>query len=588
MGRKTKKKTILSNTLPIPDVKKDFTPEKKPIQYNVIYPKKESKPIKNDNTIIKIVEDDIIRFEELVEDLKSLGYNNVVRHLDRVKENNLDNKYYTCLCGSVFLKSDSKIEKHNKTKKHLNFINKDINSSWNDILNNNIYCINLNRYIDRFIYFKKESSRLGFKKVIRVSGFDGNKYRHEDEELINTNLKSTKTYQLAYDKLNELGLKHSIKYVDNHDEKPFVGGQLGCAVSHYETIKNAYDNKLKYVFIFEDDIIGHQHWNYSEELWNNTPKDFDILYLNVDVKSNKDISNNFIYKCKNNDKVGIISKSTFGQHSYIMTYKGMEKYLNYVKQKGIFCIDIDLKDMCSSNILKYYNWVSLDRNNKENNETTNFSLLGQVVNLPLSIHNHRKGSYFNNIEGWCCPEKEEDLFKWINKMNCKSGLEIGVFGGSSLIRAGHMFKANNGHLVGIDPYCFVDSNKYDEEETENYKWWKELDYDNIYNGCVNSLSRYELNNNVDLIKINSDEYHKKIPDKCLDFLHIDGNHTEEQSCLDVKNYLPKCKNGCVIFLDDIGWDSVHKARDILRKKCKMIKETIQEDTGNSWGIYLYE
>ena len=587
MGKRGKKKSNLSNPLPVLDVKENVVVVQKQPEKPKPQPKPETKPLKNDNIIIKIVEDDIIRFEELVEDLKSLGYNNVVRHLDRLKENNLDDKYYSCVCGSTFLKSDSKIEKHNKTKKHLNFINKDIHCSWTDILNNNIYVINLNRYIDRYLYFKKEVSRLGFKKVIRVSGFDGNKYRHEEEELINTNLKSTKTYQLAYDKLAELGLKHSIQYVDNHDEKPFVGGQLGCAVSHYETIKNAYDNKLKYVFIFEDDIVGHQYWDYADELWQNTPKDYDILYLNVDVKENKDITN-FIYKCKNNDKVGIIKKSTFGQHSYIMTYKGMEKYLNYVKEKGIFCIDIDLKDMCSKNILNYYNWVSLDRNNKENNETTNFSLIGQVINLPLSIHNHRKGSYFNKIEGWCCPEKEEDLFKWINKMNCKSGLEIGVFGGSSLVRAGHMFKANNGHLVGIDPYCFVDSNKYDDKESENYKWWKELDYDNIYNGCLNSLSRYDLIDNVDLIKMNSDDYVKTIPDKCLDFLHIDGNHTEEQSCLDVKNYLPKCKNGTVIFLDDIGWESVHKARDILRKKCKMIKETIQEDTGNSWGIYLFE
>lgn len=586
MGRSNFKNAVKKPILDVPVL--DVKPKPKPIQYTVLYPKVEKKKeIKNDNIIINIVEDDIIRFEELVEVLKESGYNNVVRYLDTVKENNLDDKYHNCICGSTFLKTDNKIQKHNNTKKHLNFINKDINSSWYDILNNDIYVINLNRYIDRFVYFKKEASRLGFKKVIRVSGFDGNIYRHEEEELIKTNIKSTKTYQLCYNKLSELGLKHSIKYVDNWDEKPFVGGQLGCAVSHYETIKNAYDNKLKYVFIFEDDIVGHQHWEYANELWENTPKDFDILYLNIDVIDNNKISDKYVYKCKNNDNVRVISNSTFGQHSYIMTYIGMEKYLNYVKQKGIFCIDIDIKDMCSQKLLKNYNWISLDRNNKENNETTNFSLIGQVVNLPLSIHNDRKGSYFNNIEGWCCPEKEEDLFKWINKLNCKSGLEIGVFGGSSLIRAGSIFKSNNGHLVGIDPYCFKDSNKYDEEETENYKWWKELDYNKIYNGCLNSLSRYDLHDTVDLIKISSDEYCNIIPDKCLDFLHIDGNHTEEQSCLDVKHYLPKCKNGAVIFLDDIGWKSVHKARDILRKKCKMIKESIQEDTGNSWGIYLF-
>jgi len=586
MGRRNPKNNIVAKKSNPPQLVKKV-PE--PIINNPTPLKEEKKVIKNDNTCIRIVEDNINRFEELVEDLKSLGYNNICRYLDKVKENNLDDKYYNCICGSTFLKTDTKIQKHKTTKKHLNFINKDItNSSWDDILNNNIYVINLNRYLDRYLHFKKEADKLGFKKIVRVSGFDGNKFRHEEEELINTNITSTKTYQLGYNKLSELGLKHSIRYVDNHDQKPFVGGQVGCAVSHYETIKNAYDNNLKYVFIFEDDIIGHQHWNYAEELWNNTPRDFDILYLNVDVENEKDLNINSVYRCKNNHNVRIIKKPTFGQHSYLMSRSGMEKYLNYVKENGIFCIDIDLIDMTRKNLLKFYNWITTEKNNQENNHTTNYSLIGQVVNLPLSIHNHRKGSFFTDIEGWCCPEKEEDLLKWINLLNCKSGLEIGVFGGSSLVRSGIMFKANRGHLVGIDPYCFKASNKYDEEETENFKWWRDLDYDKIYNGCLNSLSRYQLNNNVDVIKISSDEYKNIIPDKSLDFLHIDGNHTEEQSCLDVKNYLPKCKNGAVIFLDDIGWESVFKARDLLRKKCKMIKETIQPETGNSWGIYLYE
>jgi hypothetical protein len=145
MGRsnyKSVKKPILDVPVHVPVL--DVKPKPKPIQYNVIYPKVEiKKEIKNDNIIINIVEDDIIRFEELVEVLKESGYNNVVRYLDTVKENNLDDKYHNCICGSTFLKTDNKIQKHNNTKKHLNFINKDINSSWYDILNNDIYVINL-------------------------------------------------------------------------------------------------------------------------------------------------------------------------------------------------------------------------------------------------------------------------------------------------------------------------------------------------------------------------------------------------------------------------------------------------------------
>jgi hypothetical protein len=42
MGKRGKKKSNLSNPLPIPDVKKDITPTKKPIEYSVIYPKKDT------------------------------------------------------------------------------------------------------------------------------------------------------------------------------------------------------------------------------------------------------------------------------------------------------------------------------------------------------------------------------------------------------------------------------------------------------------------------------------------------------------------------------------------------------------------
>lgn len=188
-------------------------------------------------------------------------------------------------------------------------------------------------------------------------------------------------------------------------------------------------------------------------------------------------------------------------------------------------------------------------------------------------------SFFEGIKGWCSNQKHNDLFHYIEKMKCKNGLEIGVFGGSSLIREGLAIKENGGQLIGIDPYTVEDSNKYDEEGTENFEWWGKVDYDFIKNDCLDKIEKYDLQDNVKLIITNSNNYKDKVKNNSLDFLHIDGNHTEKQSLEDCQNYLPKLKQGGLLVMDDIDYKTVKKARDFLEKNCKMLKD------GGTYGIY---
>lgn len=192
-----------------------------------------------------------------------------------------------------------------------------------------------------------------------------------------------------------------------------------------------------------------------------------------------------------------------------------------------------------------------------------------------------ENSFFKNIEGsgWCSKEKNDDLFHYIEKMKCKNGLEIGVFGGSSLIREGLAIKENGGQLVGIDPYSVEDSNKYDKEGTENFNWWGKVDYEKIKNHCLKKIEEYELKENVTLIITNADIYKNKVKDNSLDFIHIDGNHTEIQSLNDCQNYLPKLKKGGLLVMDDTNWETVKKAKIFLEKNCKILKD------GGNYAIY---
>lgn len=493
-------------------------------------------------------------------------------HLDIKKD------YYSCVCGSIIKNTDTTINKHKTTKLHNNYINKynykDI--SWDNIKSNNIYIINVDRYIDRYFQSKNLLKNEGFKNIKKVVAYDGFKYKTGPEQ-----------YEQRDIFLNKYNLKCSTIYPKNTVKADFWYGALGCAISHYELLKYAYDNNLPYIFVLEDDIHLDDNFKYADELWQNTNKDFDILFLNVESRPTQQQT---LYTCQYNKNVMVCKTPTFGGQSYIITRNGIKKYFDFINENGIYVNDIDFKTMSEKNKWIYYNWVSLEEDNLKNPGLRyGDSFISQNMKLANSMHNHRPQDYINKLEGWCCDEKKSDLYYYINEYKCKSGLEIGVFGGSSLIPIGLSIKSNCGHVVGIDTYQFydyIDGNK-NNDDIENTNWWRNVDYKNIKQSCMNAISRYNLIDHLDLIQISSDEYSKIVEDDSLDFLHIDGSHTETQAYNDVINYIPKCKKGCIIFLDDICWEGVCKARNYLKDNCKTLKETIRNHGKDAWGIYQF-
>jgi GR25 family glycosyltransferase involved in LPS biosynthesis len=59
---------------------------------------------------------------------------------------------------------------------------------------------------------------------------------------------------------------------------PFPG--IGCWMSHYRVLKDAYENKYDNILIFEDDVIFHEMFNQLFPLaLNDLPTDWEILHL---------------------------------------------------------------------------------------------------------------------------------------------------------------------------------------------------------------------------------------------------------------------------------------------------------------------
>lgn len=192
----------------------------------------------------------------------------------------------------------------------------------------------------------------------------------------------------------------------------------------------------------------------------------------------------------------------------------------------------------------------------------------------------------NTLEGWCTHEKSYKLYNLILKEKPEYVVEIGVFGGKSLLSQAFALKDNNkGIIHGIDSWKVTDCIEGMKQDTA-INWWSTLDYEKIYNGCVTAIKNNNLQPYVELHKMTAQEYSKLINFE-IDILHIDGNHEEESSCRDVELYLPKVKNGGYIWFDDANWHQTQKAIHLIENKynCKLIDKAQSEDPNNFCNLY---
>lgn len=104
----------------------------------------------------------------------------------------------------------------------------------------NIYCINLDRRLDRWLKFIDECKKHSIENVTRISAIDGDKITN------NSNL---------------------------------LNGELGILLTHYNIIKNAKNNNLENVLILEDDVVFQDDLKKIDEIMSLIPNDWDFIYF---------------------------------------------------------------------------------------------------------------------------------------------------------------------------------------------------------------------------------------------------------------------------------------------------------------------
>lgn len=157
-----------------------------------------------------------------------------------------------------------------------------------------------------------------------------------------------------------------------------------------------------------------------------------------------------------------------------------------------------------------------------------------------------------SIHGWCSFEKASKFVEFILKYKPQLCVEIGVFGGSSLIPQALALKTYEGKIVGIDPWKNEAALESMIDETHK-DWWAKLNLEDIYKHCNENINKYGIESNCTLIRDKAENVVSTFLDGSIDLLHIDGNHSEELSYKDATLYFPKVKSGGFIFFDDIYW-----------------------------------
>ena len=167
------------------------------------------------------------------------------------------------------------------------------------------------------------------------------------------------------------------------------------------------------------------------------------------------------------------------------------------------------------------------------------------------------------LHGWCTVEKAKRLARLAADVAPALAVELGVFGGRSLVAMAYGCKvAGRGRVEGIDPYL-KDASLEGTQDPANAKWWSELDYDAVHRAAEQALWDNGLREHATIVKAKSLDALSRYRNGSIGLLHQDANHAEETSCAEVVAYAPKMAPGGFWVMDDTNWESTVKAQQLL-------------------------
>ncbi len=165
------------------------------------------------------------------------------------------------------------------------------------------------------------------------------------------------------------------------------------------------------------------------------------------------------------------------------------------------------------------------------------------------------------LEGWCTREKALALARLVLRERPQVCVEIGVYGGRSLMPCAAALRANGaGRIYGIEAWSNATALRHATQDT-NDCWWRTVDFARIKRGFFRFVVDQDLSAQICLLE--TDSRRAAAAFEAIDFLHIDGGHSVLGAAEDVLHYAAKVRPGGIIVFDDTDWDTTLPAQHLL-------------------------
>ena len=176
-------------------------------------------------------------------------------------------------------------------------------------------------------------------------------------------------------------------------------------------------------------------------------------------------------------------------------------------------------------------------------------------------------SNYTSIEGWCTVEKADKLMEIVWECKPSLSVELGVFGGKSLLPIALMSKNINpkSEVIGIDAWS-TQASVEGTNDKANADWWSKINYEQMLKYTKYIMVENNVDDIVKLWKDTSRNCITRFSDNSIDILHQDSNHSEEITCEEVELYWNKVREGGYWIFDDTNWPTTQKAQRLLVSK----------------------
>lgn len=178
-------------------------------------------------------------------------------------------------------------------------------------------------------------------------------------------------YQLMHEHM------HHSASTDKYDE------YVPKTFAHYKCIREAYELHYDHILVLEDDIIFLKNKELIQEYLDNIPEEYDLILLAFygDQEPRSSINGYYQYMCNYVDNY---LYPAFGASMYLMSYQGMEKWLNKFENEQFTCIDFWHFgfNIETDKLYKSYEQLSIQYNDKYSlNSSVNLDYYGTTRDI---------------------------------------------------------------------------------------------------------------------------------------------------------------------------------------------------------------